>query len=155
MLIVGAKDKDIKIIDNYIIKYKLNKYRDLIAIVKWVPFKDVNSYVLASNICLVPHENFEHTQTTVPHKLFQYMICERPVLVSNCKPLKRIIGDNNAGYVFEAGNPDDFADKCIEMYNNPDDVMIKVINGKKLADNDFSWNKDSEKLLNLYKNIGS
>ena len=50
-----------------------------------------------------PHEDFEHTQTTVPHKLFQYMMGRKTVLVSDCAPLKRIIGDNEAGYVFKAG----------------------------------------------------
>ena len=82
------------------------------------------------------------------------MICERPVLVSNCRPLKRIIGDNKAGYVFKAGNSDDFADKCIEMYNNQDDVMKKVIKGKRLTENEYSWSKDSKELLKLYNNIG-
>ena len=150
LLIVGAKDKDIPIIEGYIKKNDLYTLVDKIEIIKWIPFKDVNSFVLASDICLVPHEDFEHTQTTIPHKLFQYMICERPVLVSDCRPLKRIIGSDNAGYVFKAGNAEDFADKCIDMYNNPEEVKIRVANAKRIVNGEYSWNNDSRTLLDIY-----
>ena len=153
LLIVGAKDKNLLIIEEYIKNNALSDLREKIEIIKWVPFKDVNSYVLASDICLVPHEDFEHTQTTVPHKLFQYMICERPVLVSDCKPLKRIIGKNNAGYVFESGNADDFAEKCIRIYKNPEEVKKRILNGKLLVNSQYSWDNDSKLLMDLYNHI--
>src|SRR5262249_9003596 len=53
----------------------------------WQSFDKVNTYLTASNICLVPHVRHEHTDNTVPHNLFQYMYMRKPVLVSDCPPL--------------------------------------------------------------------
>ncbi len=79
---------------------------DQVDIYGWEPLSKVSAYILASKVCLVPHDNVEHTQTTVPHKLFQYMICKRPVLVSNCKPLERIVTETKSGMIFAAGDPE-------------------------------------------------
>lgn len=153
ILVVGAKSDDEQLIMKYIKKYSLNSYRDKIDIIKWVPFNDVNSYILASTVCLVPHENFEHTQTTIPHKLFQYMICGKPVLVSDCAPLKRVIGENMAGYVFKAGDSDDFARACLHIYNNPQEMECFAKKGREIALVDYSWSKDAESLLEVYRDL--
>jgi glycosyltransferase involved in cell wall biosynthesis len=113
----------------------------------------VNSYVFASQVCLVPHNNFEHTQTTVPHKLFQYMICEKPVLVSDCRPLARIVRETDTGYIFKANDFNDFATKLIYIYNHPKEAQQKGRNGKKVALETYAWRHDANNLLMMYAEL--
>ena len=96
LLIVGAKRSERVEIENLISKLNIENY---VEIINWVPFEKVNQYIKHSKVCLVPHNDFEHTQTTIPHKLFQYMMMGKPVIVSDCKPLKRVVNETESGLV--------------------------------------------------------
>jgi len=65
----------------------------LIEMTGWKPQNAIWSYIEASAVCLVPHARNPHTDTTIPNKIFQYMMRGRPVIVSDCPPLARIAGD--------------------------------------------------------------
>lgn len=150
LVIVGAKEDQEKKILTFAVSLDV-KY--LVQIVSWQPFEKVNSYIMASRVCLVPHDDFEHTHTTLPHKLFQYMICSRPVLVSSCRPLKRVIEDTQAGVVFKASDPRNLADKLVYMYKNPDKLKIMGNNGRKAALGKYAWRHDAKKLLDFYSTL--
>jgi len=150
LVIVGARDIDREHLQNMINRIGIENY---VEIIEWQTFDKVNSFMLASKVCLIPHKNFEHTQTTVPHKLFQAMICSRPVLVSNCKPLKRIIGDCNAGCIFKAEDSVDLGEKIIYMYKNPEKLKIMGQNGQRAALGKYSWRNDAKRLVEMYGNL--
>ena len=150
LVIVGLKGKEREIITNWC---KEEDVFDMVEIIDWVPFDKVNSYIVASDVCLVPHNDFEHTHTTVPHKLFQYMICEKPILVSDCKPLKKIIEETNSGVVFKASNPKNMADKILYMYKNKESIKVFGINGKKAALGIYAWKHDAKRLEDAVKKL--
>jgi len=150
LVIVGARGQQQQMIEQ---EAQMLGISDLIDIIGWQPFNKVNSYMLASKVGIVPHNNFEHTQTTVPHKLFQYMICAKPVLVSDCRPLARIVKETGAGYVFTANDPEDLAKKLIEIYNHPQEALQKGKNGKKAALGSYAWRNDANQLLMMYTKL--
>lgn len=119
----------------------------------WQPHDNLSSYIYASTLCLIPHLKTEHTDNTIPHKLFQYMLFKKPVISSNCNPLQRIINETNTGSVFESDNPDDLAEKAIELFKSPDKLKIMGSNGYKAVMEKYNWEAGSKKLLELYENI--
>ena len=72
-------------------------------------------HIREANIALVPHHRSPHTDATIPHKLFQYMALGRPVLVSDCAPLARVIRAAGAGRVFRSGDAAEFADRIADL----------------------------------------
>ena len=120
--------------------------------VDWVDFEKVPSYIKASDVCLVPHNNFEHTQTTIPHKLFQYMYLKKSVLVSDCKPLKRVVNETGSGLVFHTNDPEDMADKIKKMSKSK---KLKEYgeNGYEGVLKKYNWEIDAERLVDLYQNL--
>ena len=150
LVIVGLKGKEREIITNWCNEEDV---LDMVEIIDWVPFDKVNSYIVASDVCLVPHNDFEHTHTTVPHKLFQYMICEKPILVSDCKPLKRIIEETHSGVVFRASDSKVMADKILYMYKNKKSIKDLGINGKKTALGIYAWKHDAKRLEDAVKKL--
>lgn len=150
LLLVGARGKEVDSIKRFVKRKELNPW---VEIVEWVPFEKVYSYVYASSVCLVPHANLEHTNTTVPHKLFQYLISGKTVLVSDVKPLKRVVGDNHAGYIFEADNSLSFAEKIKEIYANPEEAKEKAQRGRALALGEYSWKNDARNLVQIYSEL--
>jgi len=127
--------------------------RERVEILGWQPASTVSSFIQASAVCLVPHHDSEHTQTTVPHKLFQYMMVGRPVVVSSVLPLKRIVEDTRAGLVFDAGDPASLARTWVRLYRDP--ALHKRLgqNGWQAARGPYAWRHDAAQLVQLYRGV--
>jgi glycosyltransferase involved in cell wall biosynthesis len=127
---------------------------DYVTIVRRVPSAQVPDYIRSSNVCLVPHNDTEHTNTTVPHKLFQYMLLEKPVLVSDCPPLERIVRAAQCGEVFRRDDPEHMAAQLVAMASNPSQLDAWALNGARSASSEFSWGNDANRLIEMYESIG-
>ena len=81
------------------------------------------------------------------------MISKSPLLVSDCKPFKRIIGQHNAGFVFEAENMKSFKAQIELMMSNPSLVDERISNAFNLVKGDMNWESESQKLIKLIKKL--
>ncbi len=116
-----------------------------------VGFSHIPAIMHASQINIIPHEENQHTEHTVPHKLYQIMMSKSPLLVSSVAPLKRIVETYNAGWIFQAGNPGDFARKAIAIHRNNDEVQKRVLNAwNACIHQGLNWEKSSTKLTGFY-----
>ena len=113
------------------------------------------SYIKSSSVCISPlHRNLHH-DTTYANKLFQYMSFSKPVLVSNATAQKNLIEKTNSGLVHLEKNPQDFANKVLELFNNKELRETLGKNGKRFVEEEFCWEKTSEKLIDLYANLST
>lgn len=113
------------------------------------PFRKVMEMLLESDFAVIPHLKTEHTDSTIPHKLFQYMYAGKPVIASDCLPIKRILEETGSGIVY----PSDDINHLSALFNqlgalNYNDMATK---GRKAVIERYNWKIDSEVLLNLYK----
>ncbi len=120
----------------------------------WQPHEKLSSYIKASDFCLIPHLKSVHTDNTIPHKLFQYMIFEKPVVASNCNPIKRILDETEAGVIYESGNENDLAEKVIKLYQNPEMQIEMGAKGKDAVLKKYNWDETSKNLVELYNDLG-
>lgn len=127
---------------------------DMIEFAPWVPFEKVRSYLELTDVGVIPHNSNDHTETTVPHKLFQYMIFKKPVVVSSCRPLRRIIEETRAGLIFQSGDPKDLAENIITLYESPELRQKLGKRGRKAAvAGKYSWKYSAEELIRIYNNL--
>jgi glycosyltransferase involved in cell wall biosynthesis len=151
LLIIGVrKDYYLSRLMQLVKRLKVEKWVEFIG---WQPFDKVNTFISMSSVCLVPHNNFEHTQTTVPHKLFQYMLAGKPVVVSDVRPLKRIVEETQSGIVFKANDPLSLAHQLIELHRNTLLAEMLGKNGYTAAHGLYSWNHDAQRLVDMYRAI--
>ena len=115
------------------------------------PFEQVIDYMKHSQVNIIPHHSNAHTDNTIPHKLFQILMSEAPLLVSSCEPLKRIVNEFNAGFVFEASNASSFAEAVIGINASPERVAEQCLNGTKAVNEKYNWKLDAERLVNFYQ----
>ncbi|MCZ6678466.1 MAG: glycosyltransferase family 4 protein [Candidatus Poribacteria bacterium] len=127
---------------------------DYVEFTGWQPFELMPTYIALSDICLVPHHANPHTDATVPHKLFQYMLLEKPVVVSSCRPLARIVRETKAGLVFESGNCDDFARRCLELIDR-DKRQLLGASGRKAILEKYNWAKTGVDLVGVYERFAN
>ncbi len=119
----------------------------------WQPFELVPSYISASDVCLIPHIASGHTNTTIPHKIFQAMAMGKPVIVSSAKPLKRIVEETGAGLVYSSGDAEALAEAVIRIYRDNELATKLGEAGKKAAKQRYNWEAEAEKLVSLYQNL--
>ncbi|HUZ81591.1 MAG TPA: glycosyltransferase family 4 protein, partial [Gaiellaceae bacterium] len=119
----------------------------------WQPFERVPSLIAASDVTLVPHAAHPHTEATSPHKLFQYMLLGKPVVVSSCRPLARVIGETGAGVVFEAGDASSLAGAVVSLLD-PDKRRAVGEAGRAAVLQKYNWAQSSRRLLEVYDALG-
>lgn len=116
------------------------------------PFEKFNQFMKDAAINIIPHANNDHTNYTVPHKLFQIMMSGQPLLVSSCPPLRRIVGEQDLGYVFESDNAEDFAEKAVYIKSNYDEALEKAKKAQEVTlEGDLNWEHEGGRLLQHYK----
>lgn len=129
------------------------KLADVVDFQGWQNVLLFPSYIQASEVCISPLlRNIQH-DVAYANKIFQYMSFKKPVLVSNAIAQKNLIEKTKAGLVHLENNSQDFAEKIIELYKNKKLRFELGENGKQFIENEFCWEKTSEKLVDLYSNL--
>jgi glycosyltransferase involved in cell wall biosynthesis len=124
---------------------------DRVTFTGWVDFEDVPGYVAASDVCTVTHRRTEHTETTVPHKLFQYMALARPVLVTDVGPLGRVVRESDCGAVIADGDSEGAAEALTGLAEDPERARTLGVNGQRAVHARFNWARDAERLRAVYR----
>lgn len=106
-----------------------------------------------SDAAIIPHLRTENNDATIPHKLFQYMYLEIPVISSDCVPLKRILSEADTGFIYNSNSPGDLAALLEKLYNNRQLLNEKNHNGKNAVLRKYNWSADKERLINAYDNL--
>ncbi len=118
------------------------------------PFHKFYSFMHMADVNIIPHKSNQHTDNTIPHKLFQSMMSGRPLLVSSSEPLKRLAEQTSSGLIFKANNPLDFADKVLELYKDKDLREKLGRNGRKATcEGNLNWDDEQINLTRFYKKI--
>jgi glycosyltransferase involved in cell wall biosynthesis len=127
-----------------------NKLENFVEFVDWVPFERVASYITAAKIGVDPRPDYFCNNTTIPHKIFQYMSLGLPLVVSDAKPMARIIREAHSGEVFKSKDPTAFAAAVRTIYYSK---IAYGQNGIKIIKEKYNWKNSSFELLKLYQSL--
>jgi len=111
----------------------------------WVDPTAVPSLIAAADIGVVAHYATEHTNTTIPNKIYDYMAQRKPVVVSTAKNLQDIVEQSGCGRVFLDRDHADFA-RAVLSLSDPEQRRIAGEAGRMAVDTEFNWDHD-EKIL--------
>ena len=90
---------------------------DRVEFTGWVGLDAMRERLAHANVGTVPHVRSPHTDSTIPHKLFQYMAMGLPVVVTDCAPLARIIDETGAGTIAVSEDAASLADAIAALAN--------------------------------------
>lgn len=119
----------------------------------YLPHSQLVSYVKMSDVCIIPHLKTDHTDNTIPHKLFQYMLMEKPVIASNSKPVERIINKVQSGLIYQYDNSQDLAKKLLMLIDNPQLINELGKKGREAVISEYNWKQTAKNLIALYHKI--
>lgn len=140
----GTKEKELKILSSEL------GVEDIVLFKGWVDMAQIISYIKISKIGIIPHIETEHTNSTIPNKLFDYMAFGVPVITSASKPMAKIVNTVHCGYVFNSQSIEDLTNKVIKIYKAYDmnDNMMGE-NGKKSVRKVFNWEISKANILKI------
>lgn len=147
VVLVGAGSN----LDDLILKAKDLGIEEYISFEGWQDSKLLPDYISAANVCIVPHLKSKHTDNTIPHKLFQYMLFEKPVLVSNCDPLIRIVEETQSGLVFDCNSAESLSKSIVSIFSDSTKMKEYGSAGRAAVLNKYNWTSTSQSLLDLYE----
>ncbi|MGC8785787.1 MAG: glycosyltransferase, partial [Armatimonadota bacterium] len=101
---------------------------------------------------IVPHFVNALTQYTMPNKLYDYMAFRKPVLVSDCRPMKRVVESHRCGLVFRSQDADDLVEKVL-MLRDPDLRARMGANGRRAVEERYNWDVDGRRLVEVVEQL--
>jgi len=81
------------------------------------------------------------------------MVMKKPIIVTDCPPLKRIVEETGSGLVIPSGDYNKMAEAVIKCYENPEISRSMGENGRKAVEEKYNWKREAEKLCALYGRI--
>jgi len=116
----------------------------------WKDLKYLPSYLHLADVCINPLLKNPHHESTFANKIYQYASGSKPIIVSDCKPLKDFIEEHQCGLSFQAENPNDLAEKIEFLLQNPAQGKILGENGRQAVLTKFNLNVLKNRLFDLY-----
>lgn len=93
--------------------------------------------------------NYEYS---LPNKIFDYIQCHVPLMVSNRQVVAEIVNQHQIGFVFYEHNPIEMANLVNKSLSNSEQYGIWKKNLIKIAQN-YTWENESKKLMEIYNNL--
>lgn len=148
LLIIGNGEY-VKTLSNIV---QQNELTDVVKLLKWPGQENLSFFFKIASICIIPQPRNDFINTTIPHKLFEYMLQQKPVLTSDAIPFERILGETNCGLCFKSNNPENFAAVTQEI------LSLKIPfgqNGLNAVYEKYNWANDAQVLIKLYNDLKS
>jgi glycosyltransferase involved in cell wall biosynthesis len=123
---------------------------DTVRFMGWQP--DLMAFVYRGQIGYDGSHASEHTHVTMPNKVYDYMAFRKPVLVSDCRPMKRLVETHRCGLVFRSQDAEDLVEKVLQL-RDPALRAELGANGRKAVEERYHWGLDGERLLSIVRNL--
>ena len=136
--------------EQYLELIQRRKLQNFVRWVGWVDHDKLYDYIRASKIGVIPHNVSDHTNTTIPNKIYDYMVCGIPVVASNAVPMMRIIKEEKCGKIFISGNPISLADAIISIHKNSYGYGE---NGKTAVLKKYNWENEEITIKNIIERV--
>ena len=139
-----------------VLKQKTTEYNltNNVVFTGWLGFDEMVGYLAGSHLALIPHLRNDHTDTTIPHKLFQYFAAGKPVIASDCTPLKRIILETNTGLIYRDNDPEQLADAILNLAEDHQ-LYSEIRENQKKALETYNWSEDAVRLCHVYRDLNN
>ncbi|RLD84957.1 MAG: glycosyltransferase family 1 protein, partial [Bacteroidetes bacterium] len=119
----------------------------------WQDISLFPTYISASDVCISPlYRNPQH-DVAYANKLFQYMSFAKPVLVSDALAQEKLVEKTKSGLIHKEKVTEDFAEKIMTLYKDPDLREELGENGLRFIEEEFVWEKVSQGLIDIYDKL--
>jgi glycosyltransferase involved in cell wall biosynthesis len=120
-----------------------------------IPIEEVITTTLKSDavICMINPIDL-NDKIALPNKLFEAMVCARPIITTNRTYSGKFTKQLNCGLVIDY-NEESLKQAILELKNNKSLCEKLGTNGLKEAEKNYNWDNQKKKLLILYNSFNN
>jgi len=143
VLLIAGKESDY----SYQMKRMAKDWGVPMIITGWLKKEDIKTAYYASDLAVVPSICFD----SFPTVNLEVMACKKPVIGTCFGGTPEIVEDNKTGYIINPYNTRLFADKIIDLLQNPQKANQFGQAGYQRVRKYFSLNSQVEKIVEYYR----
>jgi glycosyltransferase involved in cell wall biosynthesis len=120
----------------------------------WIPYDKVISYTLNSDCIIALYDpNIPNNRYASPNKLFEAMMCAKPIIVSDQSSMAEIVRKENCGLVVPYGDAKAIKHAILMLKNDP--ALCKHLgeNGRRAYETKYNWNIMKKRLIEAYNQL--
>jgi glycosyltransferase involved in cell wall biosynthesis len=115
-----------------------------------IPRSQIPDYYSICDVLVLPRPNHPATEIAAPTKFAEYTAMGKPVLTTNVGDAADLVRKYECGIVVESNNSDDLLQGILEFRSKSKGELAKMgENSRKLAENEFDWNRVAKGLVNM------
>lgn len=118
-----------------------------------IPHDRVAQEVVKAKIGIIPLPDLPKFQNNIPQKMFEYMALRMPIVMSDLPPSRPFVGDGACAFMVPPDDPTAYADAIIRLLDTPALSRQMGAEGRRRVEQEYNWEKESHKLLNLYAEL--
>ena len=100
-----------------------------------------------SYLTVIPRKKTAYNDFAVPMKLFDYLSCARPVVVTDCSEMASFVRANQVGLVTEDDTAKSISDAIIYLFDNPNTAAEYANNAYNCINVNNSWDCRAKELV--------
>ena len=144
LVVAGNGEKEIvrKIVDNEKTEY-----------LGWIPYADILVKSLESDVIFrFSDPKNLRTKTASPNKLFEAMMCVKPIIMNAEMEISNIVKKEKCGIVVPYGDINAIREAIIKL-KDPDFRNKLGLNGRNAYETKYNWSLMEKRLLNSYNEV--
>lgn len=120
-----------------------------------IPYEQVPVFCsrLTAGACVLMNIGQYNCMDNLATKIFEYMSMELPVLITDSRPARKLIGEYNCGVCVDPDNVDDIARGIRQLLGDPEQAAAMGKNGRRAVLEKYNWETEERKLLALYQEL--
>lgn len=119
----------------------------------WLNYKMLVDELYQSKIGIIIPHPVERYKTNYPVKLFEYMAAGLPLISSKYGESSAFVKEANCGILVDPLNPQEVADAIYWLLKNTVEAEAMGARGKKLINEKYNWEQESDMLLGIYERL--
>lgn len=123
---------------------------DQLEMVGWAPFEQVPAQLVSADVALALLQPIERYQVALPVKLFEYMACGLPVVISDFAPNRTVVAGADCGLLVDPTDAAAVAAAVAHLLLDPAEARRLGANGRRAFQTEYNWQALESRLLALY-----
>lgn len=119
----------------------------------WLDQRFVPGVIAEADIGIVPHLVTDHTNTTLPNKIYDYMAQAKPVVVTNADSLKEMVETYRCGAWYEHKNFVELARVLQTLISDKQSAAEAGARGRNAVLEELNWSADATQLIRFSARI--
>jgi glycosyltransferase involved in cell wall biosynthesis len=119
-----------------------------------IPYAEVIERTVATDILFAFYDTkIPANRYASPNKLFEAMMCAKPIIVSDGSSMTNIVKEENCGLIVPYGDIEAIKVAMLELKNSPQLRRRLGENGRKAYNEKYGWEIMTGRLVNAYREI--